>query len=517
MGLAVKNPRAEHASDKQIRDIDDKIESIRRDLNDTVIQEGGEDAAVSGGDLDSLIVAHEEQLRQVEVREAKLEKILKLTDLKNRIARSRDRAAAIEWDIKMAEKRAILEKHKDEINMKREEQDLERALADQQEELINLRASATATQGSVMGENPQPLIDRETPHSTAGSLHWQQLQAQVQQAKKPTPNTLTDVQTRARELMSEHAKKLNAAKKGGKPGTPSGAPPSTAPLTGWQHLHQLNIATQEAMQAAGQPTSSVSEAYTGKTAIPTNPLRVDTSFPFDSIKSDGGQAVKPQEISIMACSKDTKVKSGKFAKSHVELIRQEVWPHTAVSKKYVKRGTFDNLDFDAFVAGEAKIVYSMLQKSPTEASRGMGRLRVLVLVAHWFCRSKNWPTIRAMYENIIEEVEQGDSDWTDDFSGHETMLPSIMMQQQHNSNTFASSATGRKSEEDKKSRNIEIYWCKGFQTGTCELSSPHMAQVRPDEPQVPVIHICASCWNVHKKKREHPEGDPSCPTKKGGQ
>ena len=48
------------------------------------------------------------------------------------------------------------------------------------------------------------------------------------------------------------------------------------------------------------------------------------------------------------------IKSGKYAKSHIRLKKQQQWPHLNVMHKYVKRTTFDQLKFDAFVAWETR-------------------------------------------------------------------------------------------------------------------------------------------------------------------
>ena len=181
-------------------------------------------------------------------------------------------------------------------------------------------------------------------------------------------------------------------------------------------------------------------------------------------------------------------------------MKQEVWPHTAVSKKYFKRASFDQLEFDAFVAGESRILYTMVTNRDPEV---VGRLRVLTLVSHWMGKTKNWPLIRSLYESIMEEIELGEKVWTDDFSGYETMLPSI-----------GTVHVGGVSSEVKgvKKAGYEVYWCKQFQTGNCELGAPHMAQIKPEEPPVPVLHICAFCWSSTKKRKEHAEAD--CAAKK---
>ena len=47
-----------------------------------------------------------------------------------------------------------------------------------------------------------------------------------------------------------------------------------------------------------------------------------------------------------------KVKSGKYVKSNINIKVQEQWPHLNVLREYVRRTTFDQLDFETFVAGE---------------------------------------------------------------------------------------------------------------------------------------------------------------------
>ena len=51
----------------------------------------------------------------------------------------------------------------------------------------------------------------------------------------------------------------------------------------------------------------------------------------------------------------------------------------------MKRTTFDNMDYETYVAGEVKIIYSRLLKNDVEA---MGRMRVLMLMAHWQCKCR---------------------------------------------------------------------------------------------------------------------------------
>ena len=347
---------------------------------------------------------------------------------------------------------------------------------------------------------------KEPPFSGTPTQRWEQLRARIEESKAREENKdIVFVQQKARDLMETHKKLVediqcranirnqpvaSAPATATPTPTPVGGPPTSQPLTGWQHLYNLNMATDAAMQQAGQPTTTITQAYEGKN-INRNPLGIDTSFQYgmpekgeDSNKSKmtEGTGTNAKEV------KDSKVKSGKFAKSHTELLRQEVWPHSAISKKYSKCPTFDNMDFEQFVAGEAKIIYSMYIKEHAK-DRALGRLRVLILIAHWMCKTRNWSAIRAVYESIIEEVKLGDQDWTDDFSGHETVLPTC-------GPVAVNGNASNKDKNDLSKKTADIYWCKAYQTGACDQSPPHMVQIKQDEPPVPVLHICASCWNT---------------------
>ena len=120
-------------------------------------------------------------------------------------------------------------------------------------------------------------------------------------------------------------------------------------------------------------------------------------------------------------------------------------------------------------------------------------------------RPKNWSLVWSLYESIMEEIELGE--WMDDFTGYETMLPSAGG---GGSLMTVSGSSGGDSVKSRKS--FEVYWCKMFQSGACDQGSPHMAQIKPDEPAVPVLHICAYCWTNFKKHKDHMECD--CAAKK---
>ena len=78
-----------------------------------------------------------------------------------------------------------------------------------------------------------------------------------------------------------------------------------------------------------------------------------------------------------------KIKSGKFAKHNVNLVQEELWPQLSVLKKYTKCTTFDQLDYEAFVAGETRTILLM-----KDTALALGRLQLLSQLSHWYCSCK---------------------------------------------------------------------------------------------------------------------------------
>lgn len=228
-------------------------------------------------------------------------------------------------------------------------------------------------------------------------------------------------------------------------------------------------------------------------------------------KMGGGEGTKAAPVD-KPCTGDkekVKVKSGKFAKSHVDLKREESWPHVNVMRQYVKRTTFEQMDFEAFVAGETRIINAMWNGEPV---RARGRLRVLCKVAHWLCKCRDWSAVRGIYESIIEGVELGEMDWDSRIEGYESLLPPPPSVWER----FRKEKEEKVKEKDKdrEGKKSDTYWCKEYQKGLCSEASPHTLQLKPDSEPVSVVHMCASCWQKDKKKRDHPEGDAGCPHKR---
>ena len=108
-------------------------------------------------------------------------------------------------------------------------------------------------------------------------------------------------------------------------------------------------------------------------------------------------------ICVGCNNEKSKLKSGKYVKTNVNIQIQEQWPHMSVLRKYSKRVGFEKLEFDAFVAGETRTILAMKDRHAAQ-----GRLDFLSKIAHWLCRSKDWGLVRGLYEAVLESIELGE-------------------------------------------------------------------------------------------------------------
>ena len=207
-------------------------------------------------------------------------------------------------------------------------------------------------------------------------------------------------------------------------------------------------------------------------------------------------------MECMGCQTGEKVKlkSGKFVKTNIDIKKQEQWPHVNVLRKYTRKCSFDNMDFEMFVAGETRIILNM-----TEPGEARGMLKLLSTLGHWLCRYRDWGLVKGLYEGIIESVELGESLWTDDFNHYETMIPLAH-------GLWGMEKSDVEGSRRNKERKLEVFRCKAFQKNNCTEKAPHMAHIKMDEPPVPVLHVCASCLQKENRREEHSELD--CPAKK---
>ena len=550
---------SEQDSDIELQQLDKEIEankpSFSEQYNEFKVRQGEQDLLEDADlpeDLDQEETyrktkdLHLQQKKATTERMKRAEHRLELTRLREEIVETRERARTLEWEADMMEREKrlkanslMIERRKRERRLKEMEEQQEREYEELNDEygrktleygkenLIDSdRDSHVSQERMTIGHdkvksnrrgmqskqsNAYQVKERE---SVMRALFTQQEDAKSKSVKQRNNNKdsqvaewvsahshmagdeLDELQERARKIIAQKTKtrpvRVSAKAKYQQAHVDdSSDEEDLGEVTGVEHLRKLGLVLEKfgekTLQMENEKKGMQTRSKTGR-----NNLQNLGTLEIDSVSGDidgkGGDC---------PCGARPKVKSGKFAKTNVNLVKQEVWPHTMVSKKYTKRTTFDMLEFEAFVAGETKIIHSLLVQRKLES---VGRLKVLMMISHWLCKSKNWPMVKSLYEAIMEEIESGEANWEDDFSSYETMLTPLV--------TMGSQVTDSKSGK----KQYEVYWCKAYQTGNCEVSAPHMAQIKPDEPMVAVLHICATCWSLHKKRREHAEQD--CPTKK---
>ena len=462
---------------------------------------------------------HKEQLQASQNREKRASRCKEITNMREEIIKSREKAKSDEWAAQLLTRRRMIELQEAEIQKEEEDLTTQQKLADQAIRLAQLRSQkvqlpscaaneqltgSTLSRNSVKGrkragqDKQQATADWVSTHSdtghvviAGGGINASRLNELQKKAQK-----LIESKQRPRTKTTQERHMAVTPKKSGKTAA------TTASHTGISHLRNLGLLPDKAGKSVIEVTD-LDDLDDDEDILlqdimdepGKNPLKINANFDFNKTVAD--------ECGCTNGNGNVKVKSGKYAKSNIRIVRQEVWPHNAVSRKYVKRCAFDSMEFEMFVAGESKTIYGMLHNrgDKEQTEQGLGRLRVLTLISHWMCKCKNWPMIKGLYESIIEEIEMGECTWADDFSGYETMIANAQSVHVPQNTSVAK-------------KPVDVFWCKNYQNGTCDSISPHMTILRQEDGPVPVQHICAACWSISKKRREHPENDGSCPLKK---
>ena len=501
-------------------------------LEDADLPENLQDDTV----YEETLAVHKKQLAATTEREKKSLRRVELDEMRDEIIVRRERGKKAEWEINMKANRRLIEHNERELQREREKLQVEQTLCEQALAKAQLKQQHTLLMGS-SGQQVVPTISgtmatksaiKRAKSATKGTAAKEQQTRDwvsvhsgsvTQERSAHDDNAMIDrLQHKAQRLIEQQQSSRKRAQERNKP--PEQLPVITSrtkasigscPKPGIPHLRKLGLLPDKAGLTVPEPEIVVDDLEDDEDILlqdimdnpGKNPLKVTTNFEFDN-----------EKLEDCACNivpNQGKLKSGKYAKSSVKVVKQETWPHNAVSRKYVKRNTFENMEFETFVAGETKTIYSMLSTSNiatnnSTVKEGLGRLRVLTLISHWLCKSKNWGLLKGLYESIIEDVETGEGPWADDYSGYETMV--------HNTPTSNTSTVMTTVTDRPQKKSPDIYWCKLYQQGRCEQSSPHMAVIRQDDGPVPVLHICAACWGIQKRRKEHPECDPTCPAKK---
>ena len=85
-------------------------------------------------------------------------------------------------------------------------------------------------------------------------------------------------------------------------------------------------------------------------------------------------------------------------------------------RKYIKRTTFEQLDFESFIAGETNTILGM-----ENIQEMKGRLKFTCYIAHWYSKCQDWNLVKGLYEAAVDSIELGEETWNSDFTHYETI------------------------------------------------------------------------------------------------
>lgn len=453
---------------------------------------------------------HKKEESIIQVRFERLERKKQLMEIKHKLRQQRLQLMKEEKQLELMEKQRQVDLGAQWLEIQKAEYKVQQNWDQQQREMEEFEKS----------KRLQGWVHEAAVHVSRGDV------ASVK-SKEHKPEKVGSGK-RSTKMFESNAMKADIKTSGGQPQEKV----VTGPLAGVKHLGRMGLLPAYGVTSNKEPSISQlpnqDRGMGWSMGMGTMPKEIPMRDPWEQLSctGEGGKTNPNLMHGIMVDTPwgagapgdrgdKVKVKSGKFAKSNQDLQREEKWPHLNVLRQYTKRTTFDQMEFEMFVAGETRIILSMMNR---DQQRATGRLKVLCKVAHWFCRAKDWSSIRTIYEAIIESVEMGENDWTSPFESFEALVPPPPSVLVNIKRLQEDQAQKEKEKENKKKdmegKKMELFWCKDYQKGVCMEPGPHMAQLKPDEKPVWVVHICATCWQKDKIKRTHAEGDQSCPNKK---
>ena len=125
-----------------------------------------------------------------------------------------------------------------------------------------------------------------------------------------------------------------------------------------------------------------------------------------------------------------------------------------------------------------------------------------------------------LHAAILAKIEVGNAIWDSNFEQVKRMLLANQGKVDWSSRSgLRQHRTGRKHIGVDRPANAHTsckggdwniaWWCKDFQSGSCNQSAPHTNNIHARE--VSVRHKCARCFQKDGAKRSHPDTSPSCP------
>jgi hypothetical protein len=114
----------------------------------------------------------------------------------------------------------------------------------------------------------------------------------------------------------------------------------------------------------------------------------------------------------------SKKKSGIFDRPSDEVVKKQFWPQAKLQFEYAgSKVSFEDLEFNLFVAGELEIISS---RNIDKVEKN-GRIKLLKKIAYYF-ELYEWNGVKKMYPHIIRQIDNGIATGKHDFSEVETPL-----------------------------------------------------------------------------------------------
>ena len=201
-------------------------------------------------------------------------------------------------------------------------------------------------------------------------------------------------------------------------------------------------------------------------------------------------------------------KSGKNRKLTSYVKYPQRWANTQLALHFAcaREKKLEELSIAEFCAGFITILETSSNK---KREHRMAHLKELMYLATRY----QWRNVLSYHAACLTEIERGHLSWGDNFQMlQSTTLAGGVLHSSHNSsrgNFAAGARSGAGSGGGAKEQGT--VWCRFYQRGTCSYSTDHMGNL--DGERRFMKHICAKCWNDHKKVELHPETSDECPSK----
>ena len=202
------------------------------------------------------------------------------------------------------------------------------------------------------------------------------------------------------------------------------------------------------------------------------------------------------------------------------VVNKQLYPHAALQQEYLwgwngENIEFRKLSFGLFVAGEIEVIMGG-SMNRNDAQRRLQMLKTMAYRAQYV----EWSKLLHLHAAILAKIEMGFATWDSNFEQVEKMVlenpgkvdwsSRLGLRQPRTSgkNTGGDRPSNARTSGWGDDRNI-VWWCKDFQSGSCDQSAPHTKNICGRE--VSVKHICAKCFQKDEAERSHPDTLPSCP------